>query len=232
MKQDAAKIKLFNALLRTIKSAYKVEEPPGRNPVTELVIGFLQWEATQEMAEDALGRIMAVMVDINELRVTYDHETLALIGSDYPRAEERIARMREALNEIYIREHAMDLSAIHHVGKKDQRTYIESLPGITPYVASHMMLVSYGIHAMPVDEKLVAQLVSEGVADAGATPQEVETMLLRQVKASDALKTHLLLQAWSDDLYANGKARKPRKTTKKKTSATRTKSDSRRAKKK
>jgi len=232
VKQDADKLKSFNALLRTIKSTYKVEEPPARNPVTELVIGFLQWEATQEMAEDAFGRIMAVMVDINELRVTYDHETLGLIGPSYPRAEERIARMREALNEIYIREHAVDLATIHSVGKKDQRAYIQSLPGVPPYVASHLMLVSYGIHAMPVDEKLVGQFVSEGIADAGAAPEEVETMLLRQVKANDALKTYLLLQAWSDELYTNGKAKKTRKTTKKKATGARVKSESRRAKKK
>jgi len=44
----------------------------------------------------------------------------------------------------------------------------------------------------------VLLLEREGCVDEGLSPAEVEAALLRQIKAADALKAHLALQAWSD----------------------------------
>ena len=106
--------------------------------------------------------------------------------------------MREALQEVFVREYAVAMKSIESKGKKEQRAYLDSMPGMVPYVAASVTLVSFGGHALPVDDKLVALLANEGVCEPDATPAEVESFLLRQVKAGDTLDAHLALQAWSD----------------------------------
>lgn len=196
--KDNTPLKKFSTLYRKLKPRYKPEEPPERDPVTQLVVSFLQWESTRRSAERAFTSLMAEMVDINELRVSHEHEVIAVLGENYPLVEERAARMREALNEVYLREHAVTMQSIAARGKKDQRSYLETLPGMPAYVTASVMLLSYGGHAMPVDSKLVTLLADEAVVPPDADPPSVEAMLLRQVKAGDGFDAHLVLQAWSD----------------------------------
>ena len=199
MKQDSNEAKQLAALLKRLSSKYKPEAPPACDPVMQMVVGFMQWNATFEQADQAVNRLMAEVVDVNDLRVSLEYELLASLGEDYPQSHERIARLREALNEIYVREHAMEMRSVASQGKKDQRHYLDTLPGMTPYVAALVMLLSFGGHAVAVDDKLAAMLVEEGVLEAGTTPEEAEAKLQRMIKADDAVETHLLLQAWADD---------------------------------
>lgn len=199
MKQDSNEAKQLAALLKRLSSKYKPETPPACDPVMQMVVGFMQWNTTHEQADQAVDRLMAEVVDVNDLRVSLEYELLASLGEDYPQSHERVARMREALNEIYVREHAMEMRSIASKGKKDQRHYLDTLPGMTPYVAALVMLLSFGGHAVAVDEKLAAMLAEEGVLEAGTTPEEAEAKLQRMIKADDSVETHLLLQAWADD---------------------------------
>jgi len=214
-KQDTNQGKKLAALLKRLGTTYNPEEPAPRDPVLQLVVAFLQWEATRKQAEEALGRIMEHMVDVNDLRVSFEAEILDLLGDDYPLAEERIARMREALNAIYVREYDIQRGSIAEKGKKDQRAYLDSLPGVPPYVAAQVMLLSFGGHAMPVDEKLIERLADEEVLDAEDEPQHAENVLLRLVRAEESLQTHLLLQSWADERAARRRAASKRSTGKK-----------------
>ncbi|MFP4145616.1 MAG: hypothetical protein ACLFV3_10780 [Phycisphaeraceae bacterium] len=199
MKQNTEQAKKLAALLKRLEKKYKLEEPPQREPVLQMVVAFLQWEATRELAEETLGKLLGELVDLNELRISFDHELVELIGEDYPRADERVARMREALNEVYIREHRVEMQSVAGKGKREQRAYLESLPGMVPYVVSNVMLLAYGGHALPVDAKLAKRLADEGVVEPDSLPGQAEGQLLKMVKADDARDTWLLLQAWADD---------------------------------
>ena len=196
--------KKFETLLKKIKKNYKPEEFPPRDGVTQLIVGFLTWEATREQAEDALGALMEVMVDVNELRITHVSELVGLIGKKYPFAEERIIRMREALNAVYNLEHGVTMKSIDGKGKKEQKAYLDALPAVPNFVKSQVMLLCYGGHAMPVDRRLAHLLEQEGVVNDGGDLPAVESFLLKQVKASDCLESHLYLQAWADDQKVTG----------------------------
>ncbi len=223
-KQDTSHGKNLAALLKQLEKAHNVEEPAPRDPTLQLVVSFLEWEATRKQAEEALGRIMAEMVDVNDLRVSFEQEILELLGTDYPLAHERIARMREALNEVYVREHAVEMHSIASKGKKEQRAYLDSLPGMTPYVAAQVMLLSFGGHAMPVDRKLMERLAEDEIIDSSDDdPQHVENVLLRLVRAEEALNTHLQLQAWADDRATRRRAASKSTSRKKSTTAKTTK---------
>lgn len=222
-KQDPATAKKFAALLKKCVTAYKGEDPPPRDPVAQLIVSFMQWDATRNQAEDAFVALMDDMIDVNDLRVSHPHELVALVGEDYPNATTRMIRLRESLHEVYAREHDIQMHSVSGKGKKEQRAYLDSLPGIAPFIAAQVTLLSFGGHAMPVDDKLLALLIQEGCLDEGTSVEEAESYLVRQIKAGEALEAHLALQAWADKrkmpaAKVPGKA--PAKTTAKPTKTT------------
>ncbi|MEL7089661.1 MAG: hypothetical protein AAGL98_14675, partial [Planctomycetota bacterium] len=190
-KQDPATAKKFAALLKKALSAYKGEDPPPRDPVAQLIVSFLQWNTTRHKAEDAFTALMDAMLDVNDLRVSHPHELVAIVGEDYVDAGNRMIRLRESLNEVYKREHDIQMHSVSGKGKKEQRAYLDSLPGIPPFVAAQVTLLSFGGHAMPIDDKVCALLISEGCLNEGTPPADAEAYLTRQVKAGDALGAHL-----------------------------------------
>jgi len=191
--------KKFQTLIKKVLKTYGGQEaPPPADPIVQFVISFLQWNATTQQAEEAYGRIMAEMVDHNDLRVSHVHEVLALLGKNYPQAEERLSRMRQALHEVYEREYATTMQSQIGKPKKEVRHYLETLPGVPAYVSAQTLLLAFGGHAMPVDDRLAELLKHEGAADWEATPDEIGGWLERQVKAAEGVETHLALQAWAD----------------------------------
>lgn len=199
MKHEPAQIKKLNALMRKLKTKHKNLEAPSYEPTTQLIMAFLQADSTRRKAEQAYDALMENMVDNNELRVSHTQEIVDVIGEKYPRVYWRVERMLESLRDVYLREHDHRMVKVATQTKKEQRHYLDTLTGVTPYVAASVMLLSFGGHAIPVDDKLVALLEREGAIDEGLSAAEVESLLLRQFKAGDpSVEAHLLLQAWSD----------------------------------
>lgn len=196
MKNESTFARKFAALFKKLPAT---EAPAQRDAVTQLVVGFLQWEATHKQAESAFKRLMQIMVDNNDLRISHTHQIVELIGPNYPRIDERVARMKDALQEIYVREHGINPVSLTDKNKKDIRAYFDSLPGMTRYVASQVMLLCYGAHNIPCDEKLAVALREEGAVDEEATAEQIEHFLERQIKAGEGVDAHAKLQAWSDE---------------------------------
>lgn len=220
MKNAATYVKKLNSLLKKITPSSEIDPPPTIDPTLRLVIGFLQWNATTRQAEIALERVMAEVVDTNDLRVTHPAELAEILGPRYPQVEERAARLRDALQAVYRREHATSLEGLVGQAKKEVRTYLDSLPGIVPYVTGYVMLVGFGGHAVPVDDRLLELLRDEGVVEPDATLEEVVGFLERHIKADDALQTHLALQAWADEEGGRSSRRVSKTSTKKTTKKT------------
>jgi endonuclease III len=217
VKNSATHVRKLTALLRRLKLAGPPEPLPARDPVTQLVIAFLQWESTRKSAEAAYHRLMQSLVDVNDLRVSHPDEVVVLLGERYPNAVERAGRLHDVLQEVFVRAHAMSLDALAAMGKREARVFLDSLPGITSYVAAQVSLVCFDGHAIPVDQKLARLLREAGAAEPRATPEEVASFLEHHVKAGEALETHLLLQVWSDAASAgtSGSGKKARPSARK-----------------
>lgn len=202
---DAAK--KFATLLRKLKGVTPLPEPlaepvpawiePG---VEELVFSMLVWDARTSQAREAIARLRAGVVDYNELRVCFPEEIRQLIGDRYPKAAERAARIRAALNDLYKREHRVTLQAVLSAGKRDARQYLETLDGVPPFAAARVFLASCGGHAVPVDERIRDFLADEGVIAATDEPDAVSSWLERQLKAGEASAAYGALQAAADEL--------------------------------
>jgi len=202
--------KPLNSLIRKIKSAYELPELPERSPLEELVYSFLLWEATAARADAAYKRLMHHVVDLNELRVCRPAELVTILGKTYPNADERAQRLKASLHEIYLREFAVSLDKCASMNKRDSRKYLETLEGMTPFVAARVVLLRLGGHAIPVDDKLLVRLVDVDVLEPGLDPAKAEGILERHIKSDEALKTHQMLQAWSDDPESEPK-KKPKR---------------------
>jgi len=200
------------------------EAVTGKDPINSLLFSFLLWEASVDDAVAGWTRLREATVDDNDLRISLPFEIVEMLGQRYPRGVERAERLRASLNDIYKREHAVSLARLSALGKREQRAYVESLEGISPFVAARTLLVCYGVHGVPVDERLCAALVSAGAVDEGAEPIELSATLGRQVKADQAEAFHLALLAIADAAAPDpGRAaakRPARKTTARKGRAT------------
>lgn len=209
------------SLLRKLKkqyaSALRPPEPtdghaPGLDALRQFVYSFLLWESTTAKADQAMRRIASAVVDLNELRICFPDEIGLMLGERYPRVHERSLRLRAALNDVYIREHAVTLDRLKDLSKRDSRHYLESLDGVPSYVAARVFLLSLGGHATPVDDRLLSRLTGEHVVEADATIEKASSMLERSIKAAQGVEAHLLLQAWSEDApHVAESARSPRK---------------------
>lgn len=198
-KETAADPKKLAALLKRLKPLEPADVAQDSEPIAQLVLSFLNWETTRRQAQAAFDRIVASVVDLNELRVSLEPEIVHMIGSDYPLAVQRVMRLRQTMNEIYRREHDWRPNSFANKGKKEQRAYLETLPGIVPYVSSRVALVSFGGHAMPVDNKLVTLLQREEVVDEEMDLGDVESFLLKNIKADESLEGFLKLQGFADE---------------------------------
>jgi hypothetical protein len=112
------------------------------------------WECGHARAERALSLIADAIGDMNELRVCLPSDLVGMIGSRYPRAEERSRRLRASLGAVYEREHAMSLSCLEQMTKRDARALLDGLEGMVPFVASRVMLLELGGHSLPMDARL------------------------------------------------------------------------------
>ena len=222
MKNASEHVNRLNHLLKELRKKAEVNAgKPDRDPVQQLIHGFLTWDATHAAADQAFGRLTKSMVDLNDLRVTDPAELAASLGPRYPRVQERSTRLVRALQAIYIREHVVDLSKLAAMPKREARAYLEGLEGMTPHVAAGVCLLTLDAHAIPVDDQLHANLVSEGVVEADSTLAETQAFLEHHIPAADAIEAYHLLRAWLErPIKVDLPRSRSRATTKKPTKKT------------
>ena len=188
------------ALKRLLGKAKNAENPfPGVTDATQVLIqSFLVWEWNGSRASSTWARMVEDVTDLNELRVTVVDDYLEYFGGGCPRAEERADRLRSTLRGVFHREHSTDLSGPAGGPKKEFREYLDSLEGMTPFVAARTALIAAGSHAVPVDERTLRLLVKSGVVNSDATIDSASQTMSRLVTAAQGLDTHLALQMLSE----------------------------------
>jgi hypothetical protein len=94
------------------------------------------------------------------------------------------------------------------------------------YVSATVTLLSFGGHAIPLDDRLYRKLIEDGIIEASATFEEAQSFLEHHIRFEDAIEAHQRLRAYADrDVHfqapAAGRSRRPaRKTTPRKTKKT------------
>ncbi|MFO0830075.1 MAG: hypothetical protein U0572_18180 [Phycisphaerales bacterium] len=177
---------------------------PSADPVATLVHSFLLWEASTQHAGAAMERIAKECVDFNELRVCLPEEIVAILGPRYPYVEERANRLRRSLNDLYRREHKVSFEHVSAMGKREQRTYVENLDGMIPFVASRVLLFHFGHAGVPADDQLVDLLRNAKALSRDEVSAIDLAASLSKAAGSleESTRTHLALVAFADSMWA------------------------------
>ena len=164
--------------------------------IGEVIYAHLLWNATTKQATAAYKKMISASVDMNDLRMNHVFEMVELIGVSYPQAEDRAKRLKTVLNAIYKREHNVSLDSLEGAGKRDIREYFETLSGITPFVCNRVISLNFDVSAVPVDERTLDALVTNGIVHEDADVADTAAWLGRQIKATEVLAVHAGLQSW------------------------------------
>jgi len=173
---------------------------PDEPLLAEFVRSMMLWECTQPKAAAAMKRLESQIVDFNELRVCIPRELVRLIGETYPRAGERAERLKAALADLYSRAHAVTLKHLSDMGKREVKSYLETLNGVPSFVAARVALLFLGNHSMPMDSRSLRVLIEASVVPEGETIESAASLLERKIRAGELALAYLRLQARSDEL--------------------------------
>ncbi len=215
--QYAKQVKrVFNRLVR---QHGKPKHDSLADPIEQLLLGVVARGTTETGAAAAMKRLQEGTVDLNELRVASPREMVQLLGENFPNAIEKARDINSILNEIFNRQHELDLDFLRDKTRRDAKDYLQKMPGVDACTVARVMLVSVGGHAIPVDEDMLAYLRRQELVDPDADAAEVQAFLERNIAADDAYAFYTLMRR----LVATSRPRIRKKaaaTTKKKTKKT------------
>ncbi len=195
MKHGTAYAKRVKRVYAQIK---KLSKPPkicgASDPLDQLVLSVLSQETTLGNASKAFNKLLHVMVDLNELRVSSPREIADVIAPYIPNSRTCASRLVKLLNEVFNRENALNLETLRSMGKREAKHRLEELAGIEPYHVASVVLWSLGGHAIPVNAKLLAALRKDELVEPNASVAEVQSFLERHIPPAEA-KTFCLTMA-------------------------------------
>lgn len=212
---NAAKLASFLKKHAAAGQALKAScEPDGIDLVDLFVHSYLLWQAPSADATAALKRLKAAFIDWNDLRVSLTSDIVDVIGHKHWRAADRVSRMRDAMNGIFRREHKVSLDRLRALMKKDAVSYMDTLPGMVPFVANRVLLVGVDFHSVPVEEFGLQLLVQAGVFSPGMGLADAANWVTRHVKAEEARDAHRALVAAVDHMWATNPPKLPKTASK------------------
>jgi hypothetical protein len=124
-------------------------------------------------------------VGLNELRVATDLEIQELLGVRYPDIERRVAMITQALNNIFEREHTLNLERLKTVSRRDARQFLRELPDIHPFVEAYVMLYGFDGHTFPMDNEILGFLREEEIVEEDATLEDAQKFVEHNLKAEE-----------------------------------------------
>jgi len=192
----AKRVKRLFSMLKKQHGAPDIPEPV--DPVEQLILALLSYDASEAEAVDAVKALSQAMVDLNEIRVSTIAEITAVIRSHIANPANRAAAIRSALNAVFRRNHRISLAPLHKLGRREARQYLEKLKGVNSFAAASVMLWSLGAHAIPVSRRMFERLREQDLIDPAADIDEVQAFLERNISATDAKVFCLLMRDFVD----------------------------------
>ncbi len=186
--------KLFTKLR---KAGGKVSLPPVDDPMDQLLRGALSTYASETRADAALAKLRGAMVDLNELRVTPVSEIIEVIGVDYPSCRSAAEEISRALNAVYNRVHGQDLGFLKGSSRKAAESFLASLDGVGDHAKASVMLRCFKSHVIPVDANMHVFLKKNGYVPEGATVEDAQKLLTRQIKERDGVTFYVLAKRYA-----------------------------------
>ncbi len=153
--------------------------------IEELVVAVLEENAAAAPARSAYRKIMASMVDFNDLRVTTPQDLARSLDRSISNPTEKAQRLSMILNHIFDKKNSLSLDSLRKDSRREARKFLNLLEGITPFVSATVVQRSLGGHAIPVDEAVLGFLVDNELVPENTSIEDVQSFLERHVVAAD-----------------------------------------------
>jgi endonuclease III len=175
----------LRALCKQLVREFKPVPRQGAEPLRALVRAAMSYNVSDAKADEAMRAIEKEFVDLNELRVATDLEIQELLGVRYPDIERRVAMITGALNNIFEREHTMNLERLKTVSRRDARQFLRELPDIHPFVEAYVMLYAFDGHTFPIDEEILGYLCDEEAVEESTSIEDAQKFVEHNLKAEE-----------------------------------------------
>jgi len=188
--------KIRNILARIPKAqAVRQDDARAEDAFTVLVEGILQADATGRNTAKAMAALRKEFVDFNELRVAPVKEIVNCIGSGFPQALRKARMLSAALKAIFYYHDGMSMDYLAEMKRLPLRRHLREF-GLDAYAAGYVMLIAFGMPAVPVDETLVETLQMNGALPEKIAIDEARRLLERMVGRRDMLAAHKCFRAY------------------------------------
>jgi hypothetical protein len=185
----------LKSLCRKLVREHKPDDLVAQEPLWALVRGAMSFDVSNNRAEDAIKVIEREFVDLNELRVATELEVQEMLGSRYPRIEDRVKMITSALNAIFEKEHTLSLDRLKTVSRRDARQFLRDLPEMVPFVEAYVMLFSLDGHAFPTDQQMLDYLLEEEILEEGTSIEDGQKFVEHHLKAEEMHPFYVSLRA-------------------------------------
>lgn len=204
----AARLKKAYAKLH--KSAPAPVIPERESALDSLCIAILGLTSGDARAERGVKKLLSVMVDWNEVRISNAQEICLTFGNTIPNAPVRALHLIHALQAVYQNENRLSLDRLKQMGRRDARQYLENLAGVDEYAVASVLLWDLGGHAIPVDDILLKALRDADLVHPSASRAEVQAFLERHISANDAKDFCVIMRSFSANSAPVAKSTKTR----------------------
>jgi len=194
MKNATKHAEELRSVMKRLLKEHKPEPRQPQDPLRALVRAAMSFDMPDAKADEAMRHIEREFVDLNELRVATDLEIQELLGTRYPAIEKRVEMITRSLNNIFEREHTLNLDRLKTVSKRDARQFLRELPEIHPFVEAYVMLFGFDGHAFPIDDEFLEYLHDQEIVEDGATLDDAQRFLEHQLKAEECHDLFLALR--------------------------------------
>lgn len=187
-------------------------ERPEMDPLVAIVRGALSIDADDMLVDEAMEKINAEFVDLNELRVATELEVVDLLGEAHPRIDEKATIIRSTMHGIFDREQTLKFDRIRELKKAEIRQFFRDLETMPPFVEAYIALHAFDIAAFPIDESTLDYLVDADVIEEETALDDAQAFLENHIKADDMFGAYLAIRAKA----LTHERKKPRKEATKK----------------
>jgi len=194
MKNATKHAEQLKSLYRKLMREHKPDAKQEQDALRALVRAAMSFDVPDSKADDAMKAIEKEFVDLNELRVATDLEIQELLGVRYPAIEKRVAMITQALNNIFEREHTMNLQRLKDISRRDARNFLRELPEIHPYVEAYVMLFAFDGHCFPIDDRILEYLADEGIVDEDTTLEDAQKFVEHHLTAEQCYELFVALR--------------------------------------
>jgi len=194
MKNATKHADALKSLYRRLMREYKPEPKQPQDALRALVSAAMSFDVPDSKAGDAMKAIEKEFVVLNELRVATDLEIQELLGVRYPQIEKRVAMITQALNNIFEREHTMNLQRLKDISRGDARNFLRELPEIHPYVEAYVMLFAFDGHCFPVDNLILEYFMDEDILDEGTSLEDAQKFVEHHLTAEQCYELFMAVR--------------------------------------